>query len=183
MFRALLFARPVAGGLVVFPPDRRATAMGLVRNRRVLGKHFPLLVGPLLVGRSTAGVRLSWLSRSWAFARPFPYHFMGRSSSGRQEARWACWTRCSFSGSRSCGVRGHTDRALRRGDSFPSGCLHSSVFDRGLSLQRRRTDHRLERDLPAFANLFGGYVSDRLKNPHLVIGGVAAVLACTRRCS
>src|SRR5204862_3410627 len=53
------------------------------------------------------------------------------------------------------------------------------VFDRGLSLQNAGLITALSATCTAFANLFGGYVSDRLKNPPLVIGGSLALLACT----
>jgi DHA1 family inner membrane transport protein len=53
------------------------------------------------------------------------------------------------------------------------------VSDRGLSLESAGLITAMGALLTAAANPLGGYVSDRLRNPPLVIGASLAVLACT----
>jgi len=53
------------------------------------------------------------------------------------------------------------------------------VSDRGLSLEVAGLITAMGALLTAAANPLGGYVSDRLRNPPLVIGASLAVLACT----
>jgi nitrate/nitrite transporter NarK len=53
------------------------------------------------------------------------------------------------------------------------------VSDRGLSLEAAGLITAMGALLTAAANPLGGYVSDRLRNPPLVIGASLAVLACT----
>ena len=53
------------------------------------------------------------------------------------------------------------------------------VSDRGLSLQAAGLITALGFALTGVGNALGGYTSDRLRNPPLVIGGSLAVLACT----
>jgi sugar phosphate permease len=53
------------------------------------------------------------------------------------------------------------------------------VVDRGLSVQNAGFIVAMAAAFTAPSNTLGGYVSDRLRNPPLVIGGALAVLACT----
>jgi DHA1 family inner membrane transport protein len=53
------------------------------------------------------------------------------------------------------------------------------VADRGYTLVHAGLVVGLSAACAAAANPFGGYVSDRLRNPPLVIGGSLAVVACT----
>jgi nitrate/nitrite transporter NarK len=53
------------------------------------------------------------------------------------------------------------------------------LTDRGLSLPAVGLVVALSAASAAIANPLGGYVSDRLRNPPLVIGGSLAILACT----
>src|SRR5262249_26769995 len=53
------------------------------------------------------------------------------------------------------------------------------VSDRGLSLEAAGLITAMGALLTAAANPLGGYVSDRLRNPPLVIGASLAMLACT----
>ena len=53
------------------------------------------------------------------------------------------------------------------------------VADRGLSVQAAGLVVAMSAAFTAPSNTVGGYVSDRLKNPPLVIGGALAILACT----
>ena len=52
------------------------------------------------------------------------------------------------------------------------------VADRGLSLEMAGLVAAMSAALTAASNAVGGYVSDRLRNPPLVIGGSLAILAC-----
>jgi predicted MFS family arabinose efflux permease len=53
------------------------------------------------------------------------------------------------------------------------------VADRGLSVQAAGLVMAMSAALMAPSSTLGGYVSDRLRNPPLVIGGALAILACT----
>jgi nitrate/nitrite transporter NarK len=53
------------------------------------------------------------------------------------------------------------------------------VADRGMSVQTAGFVVAMSAALTAVSNMVGGYVSDRLRNPPLVIGGAFVVLACT----
>jgi sugar phosphate permease len=53
------------------------------------------------------------------------------------------------------------------------------VTDRGLSVQETGLVMAMSAALMAPSNTLGGYVSDRLGNPPLVIGAALAILACT----
>jgi DHA1 family inner membrane transport protein len=52
------------------------------------------------------------------------------------------------------------------------------VADRGFSLPAAGVVMALSAALSAPSNMLGAYLSDRLRNPPLVIGGALAVLAC-----
>ena len=52
------------------------------------------------------------------------------------------------------------------------------VADRGMSVQTAGLIVAMGAALTAASNMVGGYVSDRLRNPPLVIGGSFAALAC-----
>jgi len=53
------------------------------------------------------------------------------------------------------------------------------VIDRGLSVQETGLVMAMSAALMAPSNALGGYVSDRLRNPPLVIGTALVILACT----
>ena len=53
------------------------------------------------------------------------------------------------------------------------------VADRGLSIQEAGLVVAMGAAFTVLSNVLGGYVSDRLRNPPLVIGGSLAVVACT----
>jgi sugar phosphate permease len=53
------------------------------------------------------------------------------------------------------------------------------VADRGMSVQAAGLVMAMCAALTASSNTLGGYVSDRLRNPPLVIGGALAILACS----
>jgi sugar phosphate permease len=53
------------------------------------------------------------------------------------------------------------------------------VADRGFSVQTAGLVMAMSAAFTAPSNTLGGYVSDRLRNPPLVIGGALTILACT----
>jgi nitrate/nitrite transporter NarK len=180
IFRTLLFAPGLTLVASWFPPDRRATAMGLYVIGGFSGNIFLSLIGPLLVSQ------YGWRPPFIAFAilgvcAAFLYHFFGREkvSPGKKQPvgmldalqlfRFPIMWVCS------------AIQFIRFGvvTSFNFWLPSFLVADRGLSLQTAGLITAMGAACTALANAFGGYASDRLKNPPLVIGGSLAILACT----
>ncbi|MBI4194243.1 MAG: MFS transporter [Betaproteobacteria bacterium] len=179
-FRALMFAPGLALLASWFPPERRATAMSLYMLGGFAGTIVLSLGGPLLAalyGWRTAfillaavGIGTAFLYKSFAREKPrvqplqhlaltdifqlFRYPIMWVCS-GLQFVRFSVVTAFNF--------------------WLPS----LLVADRGLSVQAAGLVFAMSAAFTAPSNTLGGYVSDRLKNPPLVIGGSLAILACT----
>lgn len=180
VFRALLFAP----GLVLisswFPPNRRATAMGLYAIGTFSGNIVLSLVGPLLVvhfGWRFPFILFSILAMGaavlyFAFGKekprtgPRPHVAMlDAIQLFRFPIMWVC-----------AGIQ-----FVRFGvvTSFNFWLPSLLVADRGFSLQAAGFMTAMAAALTGPSNAIGGYVSDRLKNPPLVIGVSLMVLACT----
>ena len=180
VFRALLFAPGLALIASWFAPNRRATAMGLYVVGGFSGNIILSLVGPFLV------VHYGWRPPFILFAvlgacAAFVYLILGKEkpASGprhpvgmldvfklfRYSIMWVC-----------AGIQ-----FIRFGvvTSFNFWLPSLLVSDRGLSLQAAGFITAMGAALSMPSNALGGYVSDRLKNPPLVIGGALVVLACT----
>jgi nitrate/nitrite transporter NarK len=179
VFRALLFAPGVTLIASWFPPDRKATAMGIFVIGGVSGNTFLSLIGPFLVGH------YGWRPPFIAFAllgvaAAFAYLAFGREKAsgarhpvgmldalrlGRYPLMWVC-----------AGIQ-----FIRFGvtTSFHFWLPTLLVADRGLSLKTAGLIAAMAFVLTGPSNALGGYVSDRLRNPPLVIGASLAVLACT----
>jgi sugar phosphate permease len=177
-FRALLFAPGLALLASWFPPQRRATAMSLFLLGGAGGSVLLSLTGPFLAGRygwratfivfSVLGMGAACLYG--AFARDKPRSRKGKPISAsdfiaiaRFPILWVCsWLQF---------VR----FAVVMGFNFwlPSFL----VADRGFSLPAAGLIMAMSAALSASSNTLGAYVSDRLRNPPLVIGGALAVLA------
>ena len=180
VFRALLFAPGMALIASWFPPTRRATAMSLHVVGVFSGNIVLSLVGPFLV------VRYGWRPPFMLFAvlggcAAFVYVALGKEKTiagprhpvgmldvfklFRYSIMWVC-----------AGIQ-----FVRFGvaTSFNFWLPSLLVSDRGLSLQAAGLITAIGAALSMPANALGGYVSDRLKNPPLIIGGALAVLACT----
>ena len=179
-FRALLFAPGLALLASWSPAHRRATAMSLF----LLGGHVGALLlsvaGPLLaerygwrptfVGFAAMGLGAAWLFRTFAKDGPgagmrTPPRRSDLIHLTRYPILWVCsWLQF---------VR----FAVVMGFSFwlPSFL----VSDRGFSLQAAGLVMAVSAALSAPSNTLGAYVSDRLGNPPLVIGGALAILAGT----
>lgn len=178
-FRALLFAPGLSLLASWFPPERRATAMSLYMFGGFGGNLVLSLGGPLLV--SYYGWRMAFilfavlgvvfatlygtLSKDSPRAAPkqqvsmldvfqlFRYRIMWVCS-GLQFVRFSVVT------------------------SFNVWLPSLLVSDRGLSVQSAGLVLAVSAAFTAPSNMLGSYVSDRLRNPPLVIGGALAVLAC-----
>jgi sugar phosphate permease len=179
-FRALVFVPGLALLASWFPPGRRATAMSLFMLGGFTGTIVLALAGPLLTalyGWRTAfiffaalGMGAALLYKAYAKEKPraqplqhvallevfrlvrYPIMWV---ISGLQFVRFSVVTAFNF--------------------WLPS----LLVIDRGLSVQETGLVMAMSAALMAPSNTLGGYVSDRLGNPPLVIGAALAILACT----
>ena len=180
IFRSLLFAPGVTLLSSWFPADRRATAMSLFPAAAVVGTMLVALAAPR--GVDLVGWRLTFIFFAFVgilaalvfgkLARERPRSSTAEHVGLREAARvfrhrvmWIC---CALQFVR-----------FTVGTAFivwlPS-LLHA---DRGLSLQATGIIVALAAAFSAPANWLGGYVSDRLRNPPLVICASLAMLACT----
>lgn len=178
-FRSLLFAP----GLVLiaswFPPHRRATAMGLFVAGGFSSNFVLNLVGPLLVAQfgwrmpfvlfSSLGLLLALAYGRFAServgARPGGASVRDALSLFRMPVMWALG-----------GIQ-YVRFAIALGITFwlPSFL----VEQRGFSLQTAGLLIAVCAVLTVPSNFLGGYLSDRLRNPLLVIGGSLVALAVT----
>ena len=178
--RALLFAPGLSLVASWFPPDRRATAMGTFLVGSFIGTIGVSLSGPAL------SAVLGWRP---TFALYAALGVLTALAFGR------------FAAEKPRGTRGKRVRLREAGDLLRSRVLwvcnglqfiRFSVVtafnfwlpsllltDRGLSLGLVGIIVALSAACAAAANPLGGYVSDRLRNPPLVIGGSLAILACS----
>jgi sugar phosphate permease len=177
-FRALLFAPGLALLASWFPPQRRATAMSLFLLGGAGGSILLSLAGPFLaercgwratfIGFAVLGMVTAALFGALARDRPRPQKHKPIAATDLLEIvrfpiLWVCsWLQF---------VR----FAVVMGFNFwlPSFL----VADRGFSLTTAGLMMAMSAALSAPSNTLGAYVSDRLRNPPLVIGGALAVLA------
>jgi sugar phosphate permease len=179
-FRALLFAPGLALLSSWFPRERRATAMSLYMVGGFLGTILLSLVGPLLATRIGwratfmlfAALGITAAFAYWALAKEKPRKRVGPHI-GMLDALHLFQHRILW----ICSAIQFIRFSVVTGVSFWLPSL--LVADRGLSLQMAGLVMAMSAALTASSNAVGGYVSDRLKNPPLVIGASLAVLACT----
>ena len=179
-FRALLFAPGLTLLSSWFPRERRATAMSLYMVGGFCGTIVLALTGPLLakhLGWRSTFILFSLLGVAAALA----YGALARDKPRRGAAAdvgigdalhlfkhkilWIC-SAIQF-------IRFSVVTA------FIFWLPSLLLADRGLSLQAAGLVVAMSAALSAPSNAMGGYVSDRLRNPPLVIGGSLAILACT----
>ena len=179
-FRALIFAPGLTLVASWFPADRKATAMGVYVIGGVSGNILLSLIGPFLA--SSYGWRPAFISFALlGVCAAFVYLAFGREKPAagprhpvgvldafqlfRYPIMWVC-----------AGIQ-----FIRFGvtTSFNFWLPSLLMADRGLSLQAAGLITAMGAALTASSNPLGGYVSDRLRNPPLVIGASLAVLACT----
>lgn len=179
-FRALLFAPGLALLASWFPPERRATAMSLYMVGGFTGTILLSLVGPLLAKHM--GWRITFMSFAvLGIAAALAYRALAkekpRKGTGphidirdalhlfKHRILWIC---SAIQFIRFSVVTG-----------FIFWLPSLLVADRGLSLQAAGMVTAMSAAFTASSNALGGYASDRLRNPPLVIGGSLAILACT----
>jgi sugar phosphate permease len=178
-FRALLFAPGLALLASWFPPQRRATAMSLFLLGGAGGSVLLSIVGPLLAERygwrdafilfAVTGLAAAGLYGFFSKERPRPPQRRPISASDlREMARFPILWICSWlQFVRFAAVMG-----------FNFWLPSFLVTDRGFSLTAAGAVMAMSAALAAPSNTLGAYVSDRLRNPPLVIGGALAILAC-----
>jgi predicted MFS family arabinose efflux permease len=179
-FRSLLFAPGLLLISALFPSQRRATAMGLYvaggfSSNVLLNVLGPILVGPvgwrsLFMIFSAGGLLVLLLY--WRFGSPGP------QGSGKEQMPIRDILRL-FRSRRMwvIGAIQYVRLAVVSGLGFwlPSFI----VVEKGYSLQVAGLLVALSAAVAAPSNFLGGYVSDRLRNPSLVIGTSLTMLAIT----
>jgi sugar phosphate permease len=180
MFRALLFAPGVTLLASWFPPDRRATAMSLFPAGTLIGTMMVALVAPL--GADALGWRLTFAV--FALLGIAAAVVFGRY--GREKPREATVEQVRLR--EAVRVFRHPIMWICSALQFVRFTVGTAFIvwlpsllhtDRGLSLKSTGLVVAMAAACSAPANWLGGYVSDRLRNPPLVIGASLAVLACT----
>jgi sugar phosphate permease len=179
VFRALMFAPGVTLIASWFPPDRKATAMGILVIGGVSGNTFLSLIGPFLVGQygwrppfvafALLGVLAAFTYLKFGREKPagpkYPVGMLDAFRLARYPIVWVC----------------AAIQFIRFGvtTSFYFWLPSLLIADRGLSLRTAGLITAMAFVLTGPSNALGGYVSDRLRNPPFVIGGALIVLACT----
>lgn len=179
-FRALMFAPGLALLAAWFPPGRRATAMSLYMLGGFAGNIVLSLAGPLLAALygwrvvfvlfSAVGIGTAFFYRALAKDKPRRRaggHLALSDVVGlfRYPIMWVCG-----------GLQFVRFTVVIAVNFWLPSFL---VADRGFSVQAAGFVVAMSAALTAPSNTLGGYVSDRLKNPPLIIGGSLAILACT----
>lgn len=179
-FRALLFAPGMSLLASWFPPARRATAMSLYMLGGFIGTIVLSLGGPLLT--AAYGWRAAFmLLAAIGIAAAFVYLRLAREKPRTAAAQHLALADIAQ-------LFRHPIMWVCSGLQFVRFAVVTAymvwlpsllVVDRGLSVQNAGFIIAMAAAFTAPSNTLGGYVSDRLRNPPLVIGGALAVLACT----
>lgn len=179
-FRALLFAPGLALLASWFPPQRRATAMSLYMLGGFAGNIVFSLAAPLLTAVygwraafilfSALGIGAALLYKALARDKPRaqPLQHLALSDVFRLTRYPIMWVCSGLQFVRFSVVT-----------AFHFWLPSLLMADRGLSVQTAGLVMAMSAAFTAPSNMLGGYGSDRLKNPPLVIGGALAILACT----
>jgi sugar phosphate permease len=179
-FRALLFAPGLALLASWFKAERRATAMSLFMLGGFSGSIVLALAGPFLAERygwraafiafAALGIAAALLFRAFAKDRP-------RAQTARRLAPAEVLRLARFPIMWVCSGLQFVRFSVTTAFNFWLPSL--LVADRGLSVQAAGLVMAMSAALMAPSSTLGGYVSDRLRNPPLVIGGALAILAGT----
>ena len=179
-FRALLFTPGMALLTGWFPPNRRATATGLYLIGGYSGSVIFNLVGPLLVARfdwrfsfisiaSVGIIAILFLIRFGKDAPPTGERRKGNMLEALQLFRHkVMWV---------CGGIQYIRFGVVQGITYWLPSL--LINEKGLSLQSAGFIIAIQVVLMSPSNIIGGYISDRLKNPILVIAVSLGVLGTT----
>ena len=179
-FRALLFAPGLALLASWFPPERRATAMSLYMVGGFAGTIVLSLAGPWLT--ALYGWRAAFMFfAALGIAAALVYGRMARDKPRtqtpqplvlndiaqlfRQPVMWVCG-----------GLQFVRFTVVTAYIFWLPSLL---MVDRGFPVQTAGLIVAMSAAFTAPSNTLGGYVSDRLRNPPLIIGGALTVLACT----
>ena len=180
IFRAFLFAPGLALIVGWFPPEKRATAMGLHTIGGVSGNILMDILGPILVAKfdwrfpffifPPVGIVIALIL--WRTDSEPPTDGQGRKVGIHDVLRLfrlrLMWI---------CGGIQYVRLAVTQSIAFWLPSL--LVDEKGLSLQLTGLIIGLRSVLMAPSNILGGYASDRLKNPTLVIALSLIVLTIT----
>ncbi len=180
LFRALLFAPGLALLASWFPPERRATAMSLYAVGGFAGTIVLSLTGPLLT--AFYGWRMAFMFfAALGIAAALVYQRMSHEKPSAQAARPLAFNDIAQLFLQPimwiCGGLQFIRFAVVT--AYMVWLPSLLVVDRGFSVQTAGLIVAMSAAFSASSNTLGGYVSDRLRNPPLVIGGSLAVLACT----
>jgi nitrate/nitrite transporter NarK len=178
-FRAMMFAPGLALLASWFPPQRRATAMGLYMVGGFAGNIVLALAGPLLIDL------YGWRAALMLLAVPGLIAAFVFKAAATEQPRWKASSRLDYSDIAQlarhpvmwacCGLQVVRFSVVT---AFVVWLPSFLVADRGMSVQTAGLIVAMGAALTATSNMVGGYVSDRLRNPPLVIGGSFAALAC-----
>lgn len=178
-FRALLFAPGLSLLASWFPRERRATAISLYMVGGFAGTILLSLGGPLLTalyGWRAAFIFFAALGLVSAvvyrrYARENPHTPISQSlvladvvQLFRHPLMWVC--------------NGLQFVRFAVVTAFMFWLPSLLMVDRGLSVQTTGLIIAMSAAFTAISNLLGSYVSDRLRNPPLIIGSALLVLAC-----
>ena len=179
-FRAMMFAPGLSLLASWFPPQRRATAMSLYMVGGFGGQIALALAGPLLAGF------YGWRIALIALAVPgivgaFAFRALAADAPRRHAASQLVWSDVVQVARSSvmwlcCALQFARFTVVI---AFIVWLPSLLVADHGFSVQSAGFIVAVGAALTAASNLVGGYVSDRLRNPPLVIGGTFAALACS----
>jgi nitrate/nitrite transporter NarK len=180
-FRAMLFAPGLSLLASWFPPERGATAMGLYMVGGYAGHILLALAGPLLAG--AFGWRPTFiLFAFFGLAAATVFFAVGEGQPRRRRRsaplapaealgllrRPILWVCCAIQFARFSAVT-----------AFAFWLPMLLVADRGFSLSAAGLLAALSAACAVPSNALGGLLSDRLRNPPLVIGGsLLALAAC-----
>ncbi|MFC1989147.1 MFS transporter [Chloroflexota bacterium] len=179
-FHALLFQSGLTLITEWFPPHRRATATALISIGALLGTIILSIVGPLLV------VEFTWRFPFISFASvgiiaSFIFLHFGKEPPLTGEQRKVTMREMlqlfRYRAMWVCGILQYIRLAVLQGVAF---WLPSLLIDeKGLSLQITGLIIAVRAGFSAPSNVLGGYISDRLRNPTIVIGFSLIILAIT----
>jgi nitrate/nitrite transporter NarK len=180
LFRAFLFAPGIRLISAWFPPEKRATAMGLYLIGGFLGNVIIDLAGPVLVAKfgwrfpflvfPPLGIILGLVL--WRFGKE-PYQEKPQQEISVREVLRLFRNRLMW----VCGGIQYVRLAVMMGITFWLPTL--LVEEKGLSLQIAGIIIAMQAAFIAPSNVIGGYISDRLKNPILIIAVALLVLMIT----
>jgi nitrate/nitrite transporter NarK len=179
-FRALLFTPGLALLTGWFPTNRRATATGLYLVGGYSGSVIFSLLGPLLVARFNWRFSFISIASLGIIAILFLIRFAkDPPATGDRQKRniLEALHLLSYKIMWVCGGIQYVRFGVVRGITFWLPSL--LINEKGFSLQLAGLIAAIQVVLMSPSNILGGYISDRLRNPTLVIGVSISILGIT----